>query len=258
MTDGALPALLRRDRAVVLSGLAAVVVLAWAYLLFGAGIKMEMMDMGGGQMMAMPSEWTLGYGALIFIMWAVMMVAMMLPSATTVLLLTATLDSQERLLSALRRTGEFAIGYLSVWLAFGLAATAAQWALDKAGLLSATMITSDHILAGSLLLYAGVYQWSPLKRACLIHCRAPQEFLARHWERDGPFGTGLRHGLFCFGCCWMLMALLFVGGVMNLGCIAVISVAILVEKMLPRGIWTSRVIGTALIAGGAITLATPG
>ena len=233
------------DRALIFTALTVVVVLAWTYLVLGPTT-------------AMPNQWSLGYAVIVFIMWAIMMVAMMLPTATKVLLLTATLDGQERLLSALRRTGEFVVGYLSVWLAFGLAATAAQWALDKAGLLSATMITSDRILAGSLLLYAGVYQWSPLKQACLLHCRAPQEFLAHHWERDGPFGTGLRHGLFCFGCCWMLMALLFVGGVMNLGCIAVISIAILIEKTLPWGIWADRVIGTALIAGGAITLATLG
>jgi predicted metal-binding membrane protein len=236
---------LRHDRALTFTALTVVVVLAWTYL----GLRPTT---------AMPNQWGVGYVAIAFIMWAVMMVAMMLPTATKVLLLTATLDGQERLPFALRRTGEFAVGYLSVWLAFSLAGTAAQWTLDKAGLLSAKMITSDHILAGSLLLYAGVYQWSPLKRACLIHCRAPQEFLARHWERHGPFGTGLRHGLFCFGCCWMLMALLFVGGAMNLGCMAVISVAILIEKTLPWGIWTSRVIGTMLIAGGAITLATPG
>jgi predicted metal-binding membrane protein len=234
-----------QNRALTFTALTVVVVLAWTYL-------------GLHPATAMPNRWGVGYVAIVFIMWAVMMVAMMLPSAAKVVLLTATLDGQERLLSALRRTGEFAVGYLSVWLAFGLAATAAQWALDKAGLLSTTMITNDHMLAGSLLVYAGIYQWGPVKQACLIHCRTPQEFLARHWERDGPFGTGLRHGLFCFGCCWMLMALLFVGGVMNVGCIAVISVAILVEKTLPWGIWASRVIGTALIAGGAITLATLG
>src|SRR5881392_3028607 len=112
MTDGALPALLRRDRAVVLSGLAAVVVLAWAYLLFGAGIKMEMMDMGGGQMMAMSPEWTLGYGALIFVMWVAMMVAMMLPSAAPAILLAAALDRRRSTASAPQQGMLFASGYL--------------------------------------------------------------------------------------------------------------------------------------------------
>jgi predicted metal-binding membrane protein len=123
MTDGALPALLRRDRAVVLSGLAAVVVLAWAYLLFGAGIKMEVMDMGGGQMMAMPPEWTLGYGALIFVMWSVMMVAMMLPSAAPAILLAAALDRQHSTASAPQEGMLFASGYLLVWSGFSLLAT---------------------------------------------------------------------------------------------------------------------------------------
>src|SRR5262249_28625183 len=133
--------------------------------------------------------------------------------------------------------------------------TAAQWALNEAGL-SATMMASDKFLAGTLLLYAGVYQWTPLKQACLTHCRAPKDFLARHWRRDGPFGTGLRHGLFWFGFCCMLMTLLFVGGLMTLTCIVVIAVVILSEKPLPAGIWTSRVIGTVLIASGAVTLAS--
>src|SRR6266581_9548462 len=115
MTDGVLPALLRRDRAVVLSGLAAVVVLAWACLLFGAGVKMEMMDMGGGQMMAMTPEWTLGYGVLIFIMWAVMMVAMMLPSAAPTILLASALDRQRGTATAPQQSMLFASGYLLVW-----------------------------------------------------------------------------------------------------------------------------------------------
>ncbi len=139
MTDGALPALLRRDRAVVLSGLAAVVVLAWAYLLFGAGIKMEMMDMGGGQMMAMTPEWTLGYGVLIFIMWAVMMVAMMLPSAAPAILLAAALDRQRSTASAPQQSTLFTSGYLLVWSGFSLLATLLQWGFNEAGLLSETI-----------------------------------------------------------------------------------------------------------------------
>jgi len=233
---------LKHDQALTLSALMVVVVLAWTYLWLGPTP-------------AILPPWRLGYTVIVFIMWLVMMVAVMLPSVTRVLLLAATLDRPTGSLFALRSMAEFVAGYLVVWLGFGLAATVAEWALDEAGLLSATMMTSDRILAGSLLLYAGVYEWTPLKQVCLTHCRAPQEFLALHWQRSGPFGTGLRHGLFCFGCCWMLMALLFVGGVMDLTCMAAIAVVILVEKSLPRGIWASRLIGTALIAGGAVTLA---
>lgn len=254
--DSAVTSELGRSRALSITALAVVVLLGWTYLLRSAHIGVQMM--GEGQAIAMPDQWSPGYAAIVLIMWAVMMVAMMLPSAATTILLAATMDHGQRSLFAVRRTGEFVTGYLTVWLAFSLAATAAQWALDEAELLSATMATSDRMLAGSLLLYAGVYQWSPLKRACLTHCRAPQEFLARHWQRDEPFGTGLRHGLFCFGCCSALMVLLFVGGVMNLACIAVVAFVILAEKTLPLGIWTTRATGTALIAGGAIMLGTSG
>lgn len=247
---------LGRNGALTITGLVVVVVLAWVYLLAGAHIGVPMIGLGGDQSTAISSQWSLGYAATVVIMWAAMMVAVMVPSATKVVLLAATLDGQERSLFALRSIAEFVAGYLVVWLGFGLVATALQWALDEAGLLSAPLATSDHILAGSLLLYAGVYQWTPLKQACLTHCRAPQDFLARHWRQDGPFGTGLRHGLFCFGCCWMLMGLLFVGGIMNLMCIAAIAVVIVVEKTLPHGIWTGRVIGTTLVAAGTVAVAS--
>ena len=242
------------DRALLITALAVVVLLGWAHLLRTTHIDVQMI--GGGQTMAMPGKWSLGHAAIVFVMWAIMMIAMMVPSAAKVVLLAATLEKQQRPFVAARRTGEFVAGYLAVWLAFSVVATAAQWALDEAELLSAAMMTSDRMLAGSLLLYAGIYEWSPLKQACLTHCRTPQDFLTRHWERDGPFGTGLRHGLFCLGCCWMLMTLLFVGGVMNLACIAVVAAAILAEKILPLGIWTGRLIGATLIAGGAIWMVT--
>jgi len=262
MTDGALPALLRRDRAVVLSGLAAVVVLAWAYLLFGAGIKMEMMDMGGGQMMALLPEWTPGYGLVVFAMWAVMMVAMMLPSAAPVTLLIASLAKKRREAGTARgvTTAPFVLGYLAVWLGFAALATALQWQLDAAELLSETMALASTLVAGSVLVLAGIYQWTPLRQACLRHCRSPLGFLMHHW-RDGALGafvSGARHGTFCLGRCWMLMALLFVGGIMNLAWIAGIALIVLIEKTLPWGGRMGRVIGIALIAWGATTLAMAG
>ena len=257
MTDGALPALLRRDRAVVLSGLAAVVVLAWAYLLFGAGIKMEMMDMGGGQMMAMSPEWTLGYGALIFVMWVAMMVAMMLPSAAPAILLAAALDRRRSTASAPQQGMLFASGYLLVWSAFSLLATLLQWGFDQAGLLSETMAAGNRILAGAVLIAAWAYEWTPLKNTCLAHCRSPIAFLLQHWHqgRLGAVVTGMRHGLFCLGCCWILMALLFVGGLMNLLWVAAIALLVLIEKTAPWGGRMARITGVVLAIWGAAALA---
>ena len=144
---------LRRNGAPMIAAFAAVVTLAWTYLLRGAHIGTPMIGLGGDQTTAISSQWSLGHAALVFVMWAVMMVAMMLPSVTKIVLLVGTLDGQETSLLALRSIAEFVAGYLAVWLGFGLAATALQWTLDDAGLLSVTLATSDHILAGSLLLH---------------------------------------------------------------------------------------------------------
>ncbi len=250
---------LRYDRAIVLGSLSFVIVLAWAYLLLGAGVEMAVMDMGGGQMMAMPSEWTLAYGLVVFVMWAVMMVAMMLPSAAPVTLLIASLARKRREAGTALgfTTGPFVLGYLAVWLAFAATATVLQWRLDAAELLSETMALASMVVAGGVLVLAGIYQWTPLKQACLRHCRSPLEFLLHHW-RDGAFGglvSGARHGVFCFGCCWMLMALLFVGGIMNLAWIAGIALLVLIEKTLPWGGRMGRATGAVLVVWGALTLA---
>ena len=250
---------MRHDRAIVLGGLGIVVLLAWAYLLLGAGLPMAMMDMGGGQMMAMLPEWTLGYGVLVFVMWAVMMVAMMLPSAAPVTLLVAGIAKRRAASGApaAMPTMLFVAGYLGVWVAFAAIATLLQWQLERAQLLSDTMALASVAAAGAVLIAAGVYQWTPLKQACLRHCRSPLEFLLFHW-RDGGAGafvSGVRHGAFCFGCCWMLMALLFVGGVMNLAWIGGIALLVLIEKVLPWCGWTGRATGAVMIAWGVGTLA---
>jgi predicted metal-binding membrane protein len=252
---------LRHDRAVVLSSLGFVVLLAWAYLMLGAGIDMEMMDMGGGKMMTMLPEWSPGYGLVVFAMWAVMMVAMMLPSAAPVTLLVASLARRRREAgTALGPTaGPFATGYLAVWFGIGAVATLLQWGLDELGLLSDTMALASTVIAGGLLVLAGIYQWTPLKEACLRHCRSPLHFLLHHW-RDGALGAfviGARHGFFCLGCCWMLMALLFVGGIMNLAWIAGIALLVLIEKTLPLGGWTERAAGVVLMVWGIATLIIP-
>jgi predicted metal-binding membrane protein len=262
MTADLLLAPLRHDRAVVIGSLAAAVVLAWGYLLLGGGVGGEMMDMGGGQMMAMPAEWTLAYGLVVFVMWAVMMVAMMLPSAAPITLLVAGIARRRRAAGANPgyRTAPFVIGYLAVWLLFALAATLVQWRLDVAQLLSETMAIASMALAGTVLIAAGVYEWTPLKQTCLRHCRSPFEFLMFHW-RDGARGafvSGVRHGFFCLGCCWMLMALLFVGGIMNLAWIAGIALLVLIEKTLPWDGRTERAAGVVLVVWGVVTLAMIG
>ena len=247
-----LRAALRRDRALVLAALLVVIALAWAWLLLGAGIAMETMDMGGGQKMLMVPAWTPGYATLIFLMWAIMMAAMMLPSAAPTILLVDALSRQRA--GGSGAAGLFTLGYLLVWSGFSLLATGLQWGLDRAGLLKEDMASASTILAGVLLIAAGIYQWTPLKQACLAHCRAPVDFLTRHWRR-GPLRAGLRHGVFCLGCCWMLMALLFVFGLMNLIWIAALALLVLIEKILPLGGRMSRLTGAALMLWGAVLLA---
>ena len=195
---------------------------------------------------------TPGYAALIFLMWAIMMVAMMLPSAAPTILLVAALARGRSMPSA----GLFTLGYVLVWIGFSLVATLLQWGLDKAGMLSETMAASSAVIAGIVLIAAGVYQWTPLKQACLRHCRTPLAFLTHHWRQGaaGAVTNGVRHGLFCLGCCWTLMVLLFVGGLMNLLWIAGLAFLVLIEKTLPWGGRMSRVTGAALVAWGAVTL----
>jgi predicted metal-binding membrane protein len=251
-----LQALLRQDRAMVLGCLVVVILLAWTYLLLGAGIGPNQMDMGGGQMMLMPPDWTLGYALLSFLMWSIMMAAMMLPSAAPTILLA----------SALGRSGAgrgttaalFTIGYLLVWMLFSLVATALQWALDTIGLLSGTMAIAEVVVAGVVLIAAGIYQWTPLKQACLLHCRSPLAYLLNHWRRGaaGVLTNGMRHGTFCLGCCWMLMLLLFVGGLMNLLWIAGLALIVLLEKLMPWGGRMSRITGVVLIGSGIAVLFT--
>ena len=238
MTANLLSGLLHRQ-AIVLSALAAVIVAAWAYLLRGAGVKMAMMDMGGGQMMAMPPDWSFAHTALIFVMWVVMMVAMMLPSAVPTILLVTNLASDRTANSKLVPATAmlFATGYLLVWCGFSLAATLLQWGLDEAGLLSETMALGNWTSIGAVFVAAGIYEWTPLKDACLRHCRSPTEYLLRHWRRGvrGAVLTGMRHGVFCLGCCWLLMGLLFVGGLMNLAWVAGVAVLVLLEKTISSG-----------------------
>lgn len=248
---------LRRDRLLVISCLLLVVVLSWAYLLAGAGLSMQAM---GDMLAPMSTEpWTLGYAVLVLVMWAVMMAAMMLPSAAPMILLYTTIARRrsERGETASASSGVvFAFGYLAIWAAYSLAATALQFALEKAALMSPTMQTTSIVLAGAVLIAAGLYQWTPLKRACLRYCSSPLAFIMTHWRPGtaGAFAMGLRHGTLCVGCCWLIMLLLFVGGIMNFAWIAGIAVFVLIEKLLPAGHWIGQTAGALLIVWGAVTL----
>jgi len=244
----------RRDRRVVLAGLAGVTALSWAYLMYEAS-RMTTMPMPG-MSMAMP-QWQ-PWGAvdflLMLLMWAVMMVAMMVPSATPmVLAFTSVHRRQVGEADAVAPTALFLGGYAIVWSVFSLAATLAQWGLHQAALISPMMVSTSPVLGGSILIAAGAFQWSGLKRVCLSNCRTPLAFLLTEW-RAGPRGAlvmGLRHGAFCTGCCWALMALLFVGGVMNLLWVTVIAAFVLAEKIAPQGLRVARVAGLGLMACGS-------
>jgi predicted metal-binding membrane protein len=268
MTDApALERLLKRDRDITLAGLAALCVLAWAYIVVGAGLGMSAWEMTelslfphrqGGPMAG--ATWSPSAWALIAVMWWTMMIAMMAPSAAPTILLFAQVHrsalGQGRMQDRFAPIGAFVAGYLWVWLIFSAVATGLQWALESSALVSAMMMGSrSRWLSGGVLIAAGLYQLSPLKQACLSHCRAPASFLTRHWrpKASGAFRLGMLHGGYCVGCCWLLMALLFVGGVMNLVWIAALAVLVLVEKVLPAGRWAGRAAGVAVIVWGIAT-----
>jgi len=252
MTEtSALEKMLGHDRLIVAVGLAVAVALAWAYLVAGAGIDMSMVGMP-----MEPMPWSTFYAVLMFTMWLVMMIAMMVPSASPmVLLFTAIKRKQEALVRP--SAWLFVGGYLLIWAAFSLIAALAQWGLERAGLLSVAMMSTNAMFGGVILLAAGLYQFTPVKNACLRYCQSPVLFLSRHWRRGamGALRMGLRHGGYCLGCCWFLMALLFVGGVMNLVWIAAIALYVACEKLLPLGHRLSRVAGVGLVVSGAIILA---
>ncbi|KWV59309.1 hypothetical protein AS156_32110 [Bradyrhizobium macuxiense] len=248
----ALEHVLRHDRLIFAGGIAAVTALAWGYLLTGAGIDMSMADMPMD-----PMPWTPSYAALIFAMWLTMMIAMMVSSAAPMVLLFAALKRKQSIAaSPLADSWTFLCGYLLVWAGFSLTATLAQWQLDRAGLLSMAMASTSVALGGCILLLAGLYQFTPLKRACLRYCQSPVLFLSRHWcpGTAGALRMGLHHGLYCLGCCWSLMVLLFVGGTMNLLWIVVITLYVACEKLLPVGHRLSYAAGAGLIAAGLIVL----
>jgi len=273
--------LFKRDRAITLAGLAALSILAWLYLVTGAGRGLsasemttlalfphrQVLEMGPslpGMAMGPSAQtsWGLSTWTLTVAMWWMMMIAMMTPSVAPTILLYARVyrhaQAQGEVQDKLAPTGAFVAGYLFVWLGFSVGATLLHWTLENAGLVSTIMMGSrSRWLSGIILIAAGLYQLSPLKNICLAHCRSPTTFLSRHWSPHalGALRLGAMHGAYCVGCCWMLMALLFVGGVMNLVWIAAVAILVLIEKVLPPGRWVGLGVGVALISWGGATLA---
>jgi predicted metal-binding membrane protein len=241
----------RRDRMLVLGALIVLAALAWVYTIYLAhGSSPTAVDV-----MALPMAmvWSATDFVFMFAMWAVMMFAMMLPSVTpTVMIYERVRAKREEAGRAFVPTGGFVAGYLLIWIGFSLAATVLNWWLHTNGVLTSMMGRVAPTAGGVLLIVAGLFQWTPLKDSCLAHCRSPMGFLTAHW-REGAIGTvrmGLHHGIFCLGCCWMLMVLLFVLGVMNLPWVAVLAIIVLAEKTLPFGRYLSRSLGLGLIAWG--------
>jgi predicted metal-binding membrane protein len=272
------PKLARRDRIAIVTGLLGVSAVAWIYLVAMA-LQMDDMQAGGHAMQGMGAMGAMGgvsagpltagaiaetvatirpWGgadfALMFVMWAVMMVGMMVPTAAPATLIYAAVARKaERQGTPVAPTAFFVLGYVGMWTLFSLAATVLQWALDQAALLSPMLVTTSPALGGGILVAAGLYQLTPFKDACLAHCRSPAHFIAQNWSPGvgGAFRLGLRNGAYCLGCCWILMGLLFFGGVMSLAWIAGITFFVLAEKVLPHGRGGGRIAGVALVVAGA-------
>ncbi len=247
----------RRDRVIISSCLVFLTALAWTYLVHldhQMSTAMEydraMADMG----MTMDRPWSAADVFFTFAMWVVMMVGMMTASAAPVMLLFAGMHAGRGAQRTPRVVFAFGAGYLLVWTLFSAGAALAQWALHQMAMLSPSMTTSSARLGGTILIAAGVYQLTPFKGACLTHCRSPLGFLMSHW-RDGKAGAlrmGIEHGTYCLGCCWALMCVLFVVGVMNLAWVAALTIVVLLEKIGPAGVFVARVAGVAMIASGAL------
>ncbi len=247
-----LDALLARDRLLVASSLVGLVGLSWAYM-----IHMARAMHAHGMAMAMPHThlWNLVDLLMLFVMWTVMMVGMMVPTAAPMLLLFATINRRSQAhTTPFVPTAMFLLGYLLVWTGFSAVITVLQWGLHTAALLSPMMVSTSPLLGGLLLLAAGICQWTSLKQVCLRHCRSPLGFLTTEWRegKSGALRMGLQHGAYCVGCCWLLMGLLFVAGAMNLLWIALITVFVLVEKVVPHGDLVGRIAGIVLGLAGLV------
>jgi predicted metal-binding membrane protein len=224
----------------LIAALIIVLLACWAWII---ALARDMYGpMTGASAWMMTPHWDLRHLLLLWVMWAVMMTGMMLPSATPMIVLVGG-----------GRGYLVALGYVSVWTAFSFGATAVQWLLMRLMILTPMMVVSGPFASAALLAIGGVYQLTPLKHACLTTCQSPMSFLARRWRSgtSGAFRMGVDHGVYCVGCCWALMVLLFAGGVMNLVVIAALTAFVAFEKLVPLGVWGPRVTGAALLIAAA-------
>ncbi|MDX1585257.1 MAG: DUF2182 domain-containing protein [Balneolaceae bacterium] len=236
---------LKTDRYVVIAGLLFITILSWFYIVW---LAMEM-DPDAPNMHA----WGVTDFVMMFVMWSVMMVAMMTPSVSPmVLVFHQVYQKREKIKRPIIPTFLFLSAYLVVWTLFSLAATLLQWGLHSAALLSPMMVSTSPLLGGVILILAGIFQFTALKYACLRRCRSPLAFILQEWNEgtQGAFMLGVKHGIYCVGCCWMLMIILFVTGVMNLLWVAIIAGFVLIEKIIPRGYLIGRITGTVLLICG--------
>lgn len=256
----AIEKILRRDRVILIFGLIAITLLAWGYVINLSFQMRDMtmdtspsMDMSPSPLMPDVQPWHVEDFFFNLTMWAVMMVAMMTPSSTPMILAFAGLNRRR---NVNENTGNkslsFLAGYLIVWFSFSAIATLIQWGLHSVGALSPEVISVTPLIGAIILILTGIYQFTPLKYVCLSNCRTPVSFLVTEW-RDGTSGAlimGLRHGLYCLGCCWTLMLLLFVTGIMNLLWVALIAGYVLIEKVTPAGQMISHAIGLFIFGWG--------
>ena len=227
-------------------------ILGWVFL---AWAVVDMANPLAQLMMPMDPAWSANNVVAVFVMWSVMMMAMMLPAAVPMVLTFTTLCRRKH---EINRAWLFVTAYLAIWTAFSTAATVLQWGLQASGLITPMMASRSVWLTGILLLVAGTVQFTPLKEVCLRHCRTPMGFLLTEW-RDGAVGAwwmGIKHGLLCLGCCWALMGLLFVAGVMNLAWVAALTAAVVIEKLHPAGVGIGKLLGYMLIAAGLVRIAS--
>ena len=259
--DGS-PSIYNRDRVIIIVAIVIITCVSWMYLfnLSGDMDEMSSLESTTGLSRAMPNMVPWGFSDWIsmFVMWFVMMVGMMVPTASPMILMFSTVNQRKKEQNQpFVATAIFLSGYVLVWLGFSIGATATNWILHSNTLLSGIMGEStNNLFGGVLLISAGVFQWTPIKKACLNNCRTPMGFLMTEWKNGfyGALKMGLNHGIYCLGCCWLLMALLFVLGVMNLLWIAVLTTIVLFEKVAPKGNWVSRLTGIGFAVWGVMLL----
>ena len=246
--------LLKRDRLIIVIGLIAICLLSWMYIIY---LYKQMYPMNmDAFLFAMPmtATWTLVDFSLLFLMWFVMMIAMMIPSVTPLILIFSMVNRKKKQNKNPFVSSYYLLaGYLIIWAVFSLLATLLQWFFQHLNWLNPDMVVTNKIVGGIILLLAGLFQFTPLKRQCLQYCQTPVSFIHTQWKegKSGALKMGIKNGMYCLGCCWILMLLLFVSGIMNLLWIVLISLFVLTEKLLPRFTWISWLAGVLLILYGA-------